>query len=947
MSSQIIPIKDQAALVLEDGKIYKIQHRRQRKILSCVACHKRKIKCTRETPSCSICLKKNIECHYFVNDRVSRGGSTATESLADNPDAVLVAETPNNEDPAEKKEQLLRAIEKAKSMAKDEQKLLELKRRQKKDSLRRKQDAETARGTFEEPLTPFQPGIRANELPGHRNFRSTPTGTPSIVSPMSNSSGQTSPCPIFGKDLRMYLPSRQRASELFETYHTTVHPIIPLINIPTFMRDLELFWMDREQGGTGDTEFLLILFPVLYAASKSQFHHCNNSDTLFAEMSIFFEAANVLYTLYDFPNTFNINMITGSVLINSVIENPSITAIAQLSRLAQRILLTRDPASYHQLMDPEVIQSRRILFWQVFQLDTMTSLYNNLPPLIKLDDFDTARPAEVINGEINPSLCLLNAKHRFVILLNELCSLTNRGNFQGLKERIVDLHVCCMGSALSLRNHGKHVGQQTAHEAKFIDWAVFMLNTFADRACLLLHLNIIKTSLPMLMKRRRLWKQEKTLNSGTVSDPIAESGYGKNFLTIQAILNDSGNLTLDHTLREGPDGLIDTGLVYDYEDLTNNLIPASLHYLDEFLKYHTDDTFSCYNWELLVGNMPINAITFAIKTLALDLNRAQQMDQVLVLQTDLRYILLSRAIPLAEMKVDSKTAVCKNCFQLIKLLFKLIIVKHGKYLEYMSRTPIDASKVFHSKYDTGNPSLNSVRPAIVPQPSVGLMSTTGGSSANSQASNSGDVDFTRDANRILSITSIINGEDFFNDRFSFSGNLIYNNNALDTSYTTSCAQIAPSTMRTLAATPQNLPIYPPFGDIGFAGTQTVAMDPNVAMNNAYLQTSYTREIPIEPSPMTVPATSETTAEPTLAPDFSNTNSVYRMTAPDCKTAAPLIRSASTEPQQEIEWIRQEVQRYILLLNRDRGEMDTIGTGDEYYREFENALLEIICGILSC
>lgn len=54
---KLIPMKDKSALVLDDGKIYKIQHKRQRQILSCVACHKRKIKCDRIRPTCGSCHK--------------------------------------------------------------------------------------------------------------------------------------------------------------------------------------------------------------------------------------------------------------------------------------------------------------------------------------------------------------------------------------------------------------------------------------------------------------------------------------------------------------------------------------------------------------------------------------------------------------------------------------------------------------------------------------------------------------------------------------------------------------------------------------------------------------------------------------------------------------------------------------------------------------------------
>lgn len=60
--------------VLADGKIMKVQKTRQRKILSCIYCHSKKIKCLRVQPVCNNCNKLGIECKYFINERVSRGG---------------------------------------------------------------------------------------------------------------------------------------------------------------------------------------------------------------------------------------------------------------------------------------------------------------------------------------------------------------------------------------------------------------------------------------------------------------------------------------------------------------------------------------------------------------------------------------------------------------------------------------------------------------------------------------------------------------------------------------------------------------------------------------------------------------------------------------------------------------------------------------------------------
>lgn len=64
--------------VLADGKVMKVQKTRQRKILSCVYCHSKKIKCSRVQPVCNNCEKLGMECKYFMNERKSRGGKQSS-----------------------------------------------------------------------------------------------------------------------------------------------------------------------------------------------------------------------------------------------------------------------------------------------------------------------------------------------------------------------------------------------------------------------------------------------------------------------------------------------------------------------------------------------------------------------------------------------------------------------------------------------------------------------------------------------------------------------------------------------------------------------------------------------------------------------------------------------------------------------------------------------------
>ena len=906
---KLIPMKDKSALVLDDGKIYKIQHKRQRQILSCVACHKRKIKCDRIRPTCGSCHKNEWQCTYFVNARVSRGGSSS--KLDDETQVV-----PNKAS----KEELLKVIEKAKQleMQQGEKLISDQKVQQQRSRVKRVRKASKDFGVRE---TGGKKDGLINETEGNNNGKKKCTNANANASSHAESDISDSTRLIedsvyyknksmldFNKKLESsasdvlklvwdFLPSIERANELYVIYTQNIHMILPLIDLQHFENDHHQFWESITSGESlKQPDFLLLLFPILYASVKSLYHLLDKeqSQGLLQEMSQYKTACLRLYSAFDFPNKYSIKILTGFVLLNSVIENPSVTTIAQLTRLCQRARLTKDPLLLG-LSDSSVVQSKRILFWQIFQLDTMTSLHNNLSPLIKLDEFDTSLPVEVINGTLNPSICYINANYRFVLLLNELCQ--KRGSFSGIKERIVDLHVCCMGSALSLNNH-LSTHRLSLHEAKFIQWAMYMLNTLADRSLLLLHLNIISTSIPTLHNRKLLKKDIRMCD-----DPIVESGYGKDYNVIQTILNNSGNLDLtSHNQTKKP-------MVYNFENLTNNLVPASLHFLDEFVKYHSTNRYACFNWELLVGNMPINAITFALKMLALDANRAEKLGRRLVLNTDLRYILLSKAIPIVEDRLDIETAISKNCFRLAKLLFQLLVVKFGN--SNAEPIPNKYDITYSTSKDVPQPTLNqdleeekSSMPNGFPLKSDGRSNVTYLYMNNSIPS---------PRNTVLDILSKdVNGqgnnghEELFDDTFFFSGNLIYNSELLDgdNNITASCAQIAPRTMKAISSHEFDMKATPhtttPWDEIPYFISEQIQ---DQIRNNT--------DIVQQPNSFSLPPVSVT-----------------------------------SKKEEEIKAIYKKVQDYIILFNSSNNELEYVASGDEYYRDFENALLEVLCGILT-
>ncbi|CDO93312.1 unnamed protein product [Kluyveromyces dobzhanskii CBS 2104] len=923
---KLIPMKDKSALVIDEGKIYKIQHKRQRQILSCVACHKRKIKCDRTKPVCESCGKNGWECLYFLNARVSRGGKHST---CDDQEDVSAKK-------ASKKE-LLEAIEKAKLLEMEQQK--EQKVGRKNDTPGPKRSRRSCNNENDSKnkndLNRGSSGSNVVRTPnGTNGVKATNQRIESIVSaprtalesaaelPLqtvlldgSLNDGRNSTPGIASTEFRIpevlkpvwdFLPSAERSDELYVIYMQNVHMVLPLMDLEQYEVDHQQFWEAVTTGNNlQNSDFLLLLFPMLYASVKSLYHMLDKdrSDDLLQEMIRYRTACLRLYSIFDFPNKYSLRILTGFVLLNSVIENPSVTTIAQLTRLCQRARLTKDPVLLG-FNDQKSIQTKRILFWQIFQLDTMTSLHNNLLPLIKLDEFDTSLPVEVINGTLDPSLCYINANYRFVLLLNELCQ--KKGSFGGFKERIVDLHVCCMGSALSLNNH-LTTHRLSLHQMKFIQWAMYMLNTLADRSLLLLHLNIISTSIPTL-HNRKLLNQDISL----CKDPIVESGYGKDYNVIQTILNNSGNLDLSvhNEMKMAP-------LVYNFENLTNNLVPASLHFLDEFVKYHSTNEYACFNWELLVGNMPINAITFALKMLALDVNRAEKMGNRLVLNTDLRFILLSKAIPIVESRIDDKTAISRHCFNLAKLLFQLLIVRFGNSTAEPIANKYDITLSITK--DVPQPTLNhDPEEEKSPSPSFPMRTIPENRSNVTYIMNSSIPSPSSHAsprNPALELlakdttgaTNSTGPPEFFDDSFFFSGNLIYNSELLDenNNITTSCAQIAPRTMKAISSNEFNM---------------------NAASNTL-------RQWDDIPYFMN--------ANTNLTPQLSEAQDPIRQPA----QPSPSISSPSSYMETEIKAIYKQVQDYIVLLNSTDNELEFVASGDEYYREFENALLEVLCGIL--
>ncbi|CEP21641.1 unnamed protein product [Cyberlindnera jadinii] len=797
-------IKDQNALVMGDGKVYKIQKVRQRKIHSCVPCHQRKVKCSREHPVCQNCTKNNLECKYFVNDRVSRGKKKKDvdkeaelrkkqelkQYMARAKNLVSSSSTPISstmgaEIPAEvihqQQHQLQQPLQQHEShepphvhigndqpphpqplpprpvgvnfshqSPRDRTSLTfsdsessvsieslsppnmhnpqvlptEKHSNHTQQGARQhlhappplphthnlQQQTQQEQPTQQEPTQQKQQQDHVGFLPPVNVSRSqTPSFEPqqqggqplsnSILSDFSlrqtpqpsmtgrlpqnepiqqialNLTNHSLPMILMPKqpeivptwkleEIYSALPSRERSYGLVNRYITNIHPILPILDINEFVREHDAFWDNTLEH---KLEFLVILFPVVYAASKGEcFEFSYDEITKFElsnEIHKYLRIARVVFQTIGYPQKFSLRVLQSSVLLHSTLENPSLIDIGILVRIAQTVKLNRDPATFHKILDPNLVQTRRLLWWEIFYLDAMTALKNTSTPLIRLDEFDTSLPVEYVNNSLNPHTCFLNGKFRFTLILNELTrcmyglNIVPFNTIQMLKQKILDLYISCNASIMNLENV-ESVQNMSYEQNTFIKWSKSVLSSYCDRALLLLQKKIVLSTV---------------LNSNEEGNNMLIQGSFNQLLnsqrskfSIEALMKSLNppHLNTDNDLTH-----------YTYDDLTNNLIPTSLHLLYEFLKNNNDDIYNGFNWEIR-NNLPFDAIVLLLTNLISDLEKNQN-NKKYELRNDIRYHLLDKTIDLIFIKFDNKKrSIIKNCFTLIRYLFQILRLKY-------------------------------------------------------------------------------------------------------------------------------------------------------------------------------------------------------------------------------------------------------------------------------
>ncbi|KIM94525.1 hypothetical protein OIDMADRAFT_97648, partial [Oidiodendron maius Zn] len=207
------------------------------------------------------------------------------------------------------------------------------------------------------------------------------------------------------------LPPQEICNELYQKFLDNIHPITPLLHIPTFQSQYIRFWhwfqsWDRRKIPNGllaeTPSFLPLLFAVLFAGSIAASTDIPGEDP---EVRSFSAISTSLYrshsqalSLVSFPQSPTIySLIAYLIAQNLLIREESLSSCSFLSvalRIAQAMGLNRD-GTYFKL---DLIQAeiRRRVWWHIIHTDIMTCFPSGLPPLMVIDDqYDTQMISEL------------------------------------------------------------------------------------------------------------------------------------------------------------------------------------------------------------------------------------------------------------------------------------------------------------------------------------------------------------------------------------------------------------------------------------------------------------------------------------------------------------------------------------------------------------------------
>lgn len=589
------------------------------------------------------------------------------------------------------------------------------------------------------------------------------------------------------------LPTKERSDELLKNFQTNVHALLPILDMKSFLEKYNefwycglfltdnieklyqyvvyfkdkfhpslpnkindfLYWYNKSTGvlnPSNFSEFLILLYAVYYTSiSSSVYEFLSKKYDNFNNILSYKNEVNKYYNMFkkmnhkglNNPRVMSLAVLQINVLVQSLTNlksGNSLINISKILRICQFYQLNRDPVLYHALKDKELVQTRRIVWWQIFLLDNLVSFFLNLTPSIKLSDFDTSLLMENLDNDSssNFSIMYLNCMYRFILIVDDLNGLTNGLNFQlknedinKMKNNINNLFITC---------------NTTMRKMSSTFYAIHNTTEIMSG-------DNNSSSHPSPNINQSYPNTQNTPNSGSIETqnslfPINNNFHEPSldtfrfFMSSLNILSDKMLIMLQKKILLSPYLMYDThkansnlnlrlsSTEYSYTDLQNNLLPSLLHYLDTFLLLSKKDMLK-FNWKLK-NYIPIDELILLMNILVTNYKSgANQTDYDPYSDMNLKIYLIGETLNSLKLNWHLKLSSVNKLISLASKLWELMILKFNIDLQlaYSLSDKYIFPKPIHDVINPGasfsrniNISSNSVSCAEIAPRTIGIAS---------------------------------------------------------------------------------------------------------------------------------------------------------------------------------------------------------------------------------
>ncbi|KFY16394.1 hypothetical protein V492_01379 [Pseudogymnoascus sp. VKM F-4246] len=211
-------------------------------------------------------------------------------------------------------------------------------------------------------------------------------------------------------DIMSGLPPQDTCDNMYQNFVETVHPLIPLLHLPTFDNLYRRFWDWRATWTIGaslhgvlteNPSFLPILLAVLFTGSISH-PWLPNSRAALGDQKKLYKMIPVALSMVGFPHRPSLYSLMAFILLNSMLirEEESLSScsfVAVAFRVCQAMGIHKDGTDFG--LDEIQTEERRRVWCHLMHLDVMTSILSGLPLIASSEMFSDTRMIQELRDE--------------------------------------------------------------------------------------------------------------------------------------------------------------------------------------------------------------------------------------------------------------------------------------------------------------------------------------------------------------------------------------------------------------------------------------------------------------------------------------------------------------------------------------------------------------------